>query len=438
MKSLFHLSAKAKITALCLVVFSAALSGCGQQAKEPAEAKLIVWHWMTDRKPALEELAAKYKSETGVEVEFKLFFPADIYSSKVIAAARAKNLPDIFGILGEKKTAASFIKAGHILNLSPYMSDNDSAWKNKFYPNTLKVTTFPEDNASGVKAGIYGVPLDTTIMQFVYNKSLFARAGLPDETTIDSFDNFLTVAKAITQASEASGFVCGFGEGWLLNALATEWAINIMGERDFIRTIQGEIPYTSDKWLKVFSLFKTLRDSGILPPNIGAMNNKESEDAFSKGKAAFSFNGSWAVNVYNQINPNLDYGFFSLPKASDQHPVKIWGGSGSTFRVNAHSRQKEKAVDFLKWLTAKEQQKYLITKTNNLPAIKGCEEHLSPLLASLLKNLDHLTHPDAWPINENSRVLEIMNRGLQQIIMGIKSPQEVAQEIQQVKERITR
>ena len=106
--------------------------------------------------------------------------------------------------------------------------------------------------------------------------------------------------------------------------------------------------------------------------------------------------------------------------------------------VNTSSPQKEQAVQFLKWLTAKEQQTYLITRTNNLPSVQGCEAALSPLLASLLDNFDKLTHPDTWPVNENSRVLEIMNRGLQQIIMGIKTAQEVAQEIQQVKERIGR
>ena len=168
------------------------------------------------------------------------------------------------------------------------------------------------------------------------------------------------------------------------------------------------------------------------------MNNKESEDAFSKGKAVFSFNGSWAVNVYNQINPNLEYGFFALPEITDQHPVKVWGGSGSTFRVNAYSNKKEKAVNFLKWLTSKEQQEFLIVKTNNLPAIRGCEEKLSPVLIPLLKNIDHLTHPDTWGVNEHSRVIEIMNRGLQQIIMGIKKPEKVAEEIQKVKERMSR
>jgi len=391
---------------------------------------------MTDRKQAFEELARLYKEQTGIEVEFKLFFPAGIYSTKVIAAARANNLPDIFGILGEKKTVASFVKAGHILNLSPYMTANDAAWKKRFYPATLAVTVFDTANHYGIAAGIYGVPIDTTIMQFVYNKSLFEKAGLNPESAPVTFEDFLSAAKQIKSATGTDGFICGWGEGWLLNALATEWAINIMGEQKFLATIAGEIPYTDPDWIKVFSLFAIMRESGIFPANIASMNNKEAEDAFAKEKAAFSFNGSWAVNVYKQRNPDLNYGFFGLPEVSDNYPIKLWGGSGSTFMVNARSSKKEKAIDFLNWLTSKQQQIFLIKETNNLPAIIGCDDSLPPLLLGLLSSFDYLTHPDVWPQNENSRVLEIMNRGLQQIIMGIKEPSEVAREVQEVKERI--
>ena len=99
--------------------------------------------------------------------------------------------------------------------------------------------------------------------------------------------------------------------------------------------------------------------------------NKESEDAFSKGKTVFSFNGSWSVNVYKQLSPDLNYSFFSLPKASAEFPVRVWGGAGSSFMVSEKSAQKEQAVKFLAWLTSKEQQRVLIQETNNLPGCIG-------------------------------------------------------------------
>ncbi len=403
--------------------------------QKSSEKKIVIWHWMNDRQTAFEELAGRYQKETGIEIEFKLFSPPDIYSQKVIAAARANNLPEIFGILGEKKTLASFVKAGYILDLTPYMEKDN--WKDTFYPQALGVTIFGEANAYGVKPGIYAVPLDTMLMQFVYNKSLFREAGLDSDKPPLSFEEFITFARSIKEKTAKEGFVCGWGEGWLLNCLAIQWAINLMGEENFIRTLKGELPYTTKEWIDTFSLFVRLREAKILHPNLTTMINKEAEDLFSRGKAAFSFNGSWAVNVYKELGPDLDYGFFALPKLSDL-AIKIWGGAGASFMINANSKHKEEAVKFLKWLTAREQQIFLIEKTNNLPAIKGCEEKLPKILKGLVKYLDSLTHPNLWPYNEDSRIIEIMNTGLQQIVMGLKNPQEVLAQIQKEKERLLR
>ena len=416
------------------------LTGCAPE--KPKENKLIVWHWMTDRRNAFDELAKKYKETTGLDVEFKLFFPPEIYSQKVIAAARAKTLPDIFGILGERKTLASFIKAGYILNLSPDMNkkekkEENRQWKNSFYSQTLKVVTFFENNTYSVPAGIYGVPIDTTIMQFIYNKTLFKKAGLDPGKSPKTVDEFIKMAQKVKEKVGIAGFICGWGEGWLLNALATEWAINTMGKDKFLRTIEGEVPYTDPDWIKVFSLFEKLKSSGILASNIATMTNKEAEAAFAQGKATFSFNGSWSVNVYKQLSPELNYAFFSLPKASDSHPIKVWGGAGSSFMVDAKSPDKGKAIAFLKWLSAKEQQKFLAKETNNLPAVKDIEEELPSILKDLLNTMENLTHPDIWPKNEDSRVIEIMNRGLQQIVMGLKTPREIARQIQKKKKRVS-
>lgn len=423
-----------KILALAIVasVFTSCVS------KKAPDNKITVWHWMNDRRDAFKELAKQYEQFAGIQVEFKLFSPSDIYAQKVIAAARAGRLPDMFGILGEKKTLAAFIKAKYILDLTPYMEEEKKVWQKSFYPQALAVTSFKRANEYDVKEGIYGVPIDITVMEFLYNKKLFAQAGLDPQSPPKDFDEFITYAQKIKKSSAVDGFVCGWGEGWLLNALATEWAFNLMGEKKFFQTIEGKVSYTDKDWVEVFSKFADMEKAGILASDITTMINKEAEDAFSRGKAAFSFNGSWSINVYKQLSPDLEYAFFPLPKISQRFPIKIWGGAGSSFMVNAKSSRKEKVINFLKWITAKKQQEFLALKTNNLPAIKNCESGFSDILLSLLDDLNILTHPNIWPQNEDSRVLEVMNTGLQQIIMGIRTPQEVAQKIQKIKQRILR
>jgi len=420
---------------LIVIVASVLLTGCC--CKKPAQPKIVVWYWMNDREQAFNELAQNYFSATGVTVEFKLLSFPDIYAQKVRAAARAGTLPDIFGILGEKSQMVSFIKGGYLVDLTNEMEKDGAAWKNSFYKQTLDVVAFPAANSYGVAGGIYGVPIDTTAMEFIYNKKLLKTAGL--DTPPKTLDEMISYVKKVQEKNpEVYGFSCGWGETWLINCLAVEWAINVMGEEKFLKTIEGKVPYTDHDWIEVFSLFTKLRGSGILAPNITTMVNKESEDLFAKDKAVFSFNGTWSVNVYNGLNKDLDYAYFALPKVSEKNKIKIWGGAGSSFMVNSKSADKEKAVAFLKWITEPKQQKFLADKTSNLPAVKLDDKELPPRLEAVMSGLNDLTHPNTWPVNEDSRVTEILNKDLQQIVMGLKTPQDAAKEVQEVKERIAK
>ena len=98
--------------------------GCGGRPEEKGD--VIVWHWMTDREEAFLELAKKYKEETGITVSFELYAPSDAYTQKVRASAQTNTLPDIYGLLAEKRDFAAFINAGHIADLTQYMEENDN------------------------------------------------------------------------------------------------------------------------------------------------------------------------------------------------------------------------------------------------------------------------------------------------------------------------
>jgi ABC-type glycerol-3-phosphate transport system substrate-binding protein len=406
--------------------------GCAKAPQKVTD--VVIWHWMTDRKKVFNELAKRYQEQKGIQVEFRLFAPSDVYSQKVRAATQAGTLPDIFGILGEKKDFAIFVKAGHVLNLAEKMQADNQEWKNKFFSEALIVNKFERRNEFGVPPGIYGVPIDVTNIQMLYNKNLFKQAGLDPEIPPRTFDEFIAAAGKLKEAG-IQGLVSGWAETWMLDCLASNFAFNIMGEEKVMRTYQGKIPYTDPDWISVFSLFKEMAEKDVLATGIVAMNNKDAEQNFANQRAAFAFNGSWCVNVYQGMNPNLNYAAMFVPRASDRYPMLIWGGAGSSFMVNARSKNCEKAVEFLQWLTDEEQQAYLAEATNNLPANKFCLTDIDPILSQFAAGMENVTHPNIWPVHEKSPVIEVFDLGIQSIILGTKTPEEVAQEVQEVKER---
>jgi ABC-type glycerol-3-phosphate transport system substrate-binding protein len=412
----------------------AIFAGCAPKQTTKVQTSLSIWHWMTDREPAFQELAKRYEAKTGIKVNFELYAPSDAYSQKVRAAAQGQTLPDLFGILGEKRDFASFIKAGYILNLTPYMEENSGRWRNTFFAKALAVNEFKEGNSYDVKPGIYGAPIDIMTIQMVYNKDLFKALGLNPENPPATFQEFLNIGKKIREAN-MQGLVSGWGEVWMIDCLANNYAFNIMGQDKVLATIKGEVAYTDPDWVRVFTLFKEMQDSGVLAGGVVTMINKTAEQLFANEKAVFAFNGSWCVNVYKGMNPNLNYAAMLPPKVSDKFPMAIWGGAGSSFMVNAGSKNKEEAVKFLEWLTDKEQQAYLSEATNNLPANKESVSKLPDILAEFSKVMELTTHPNVWGVSEFPVVIEAFDKGIQTIIIGEKTPERVAAEVQKIKER---
>jgi len=432
---------------LCFfVLFS--FSGCGVPGGAKGKNTLTIWHWMTDRDSVFQELAKKYEENTGIKVNFELYAPSDQYSQKIRAAAQGQTLPDIFGVLGETRDFASFIKAGYILDLTPYMDENNSAWRNKFSVKALAVDEFAEDNSYGVKRGVYGVPLDIVTIQMVYNKTLLKQLGFDPESPPKNFAQFLDIGKKISainsggsaenyggKAAKLQGLVSGWAEFWMIDCLANNFAFNIMGKDKVLSTIRGEVPYTTPEWIEVLTLFQQMQDSGVLADGVVTMINKTAEQLFANGKAVFAFNGSWCVNVYKAMNPDLDYAVMLVPRVSDKFPLAVWGGAGSSFMINAASKNKEAAVRFLQWITDTEQQAYLVEKTNNLPANQEILRKSPEALAGFAKAIDYSTHPNIWGVSEFPSVIEAWDRGIQAIILGKKTPKQVAAEVQKIKER---
>jgi len=314
------------------------------------------------------------------------------------------------------------------------MEENNSCWKNSFFEKALAVNEFTEGNSYGVKPGIYGVPIDIMTIQMLYNKDLFEKLGLNPQKPPATFAELLDIGNKIKEAN-MQGLVSGWGEVWMIDCFANNYAFNIMGRDKVLATIKGEVPYTDPDWIKVLSLFKELQDSGVLANGLVTMINKTAEQLFANEKAVFAFNGSWCVNVYKGMNPNLNYGAMLPPKVSENYPMAIWGGAGSSFMVNERSKNKEEAIKFLMWLTDASQQAYLSQSTNNLPANKNSVTKIPEILAEFAKNIEFATHPNIWGVSEFSAVIEALDKGIQSIIIGEKTPEQVAAEVQKIKER---
>ena len=411
------------------------MAGCARSEKKDIET-ITVWHWMSDREEAFQSLAKQFENQTKIKVRFELYAPSEVYSQRIKASAQTGTLPDIYGILGEKRDFASFIRSGYVVDLAEALDRKEGAvaWKDTLFEKALSVNEFLPGNEYGVAPGIYGIPLDVTTIQMVYNKRLYREAGLDPEAPPGTWDEFVAHSRVL-KSKGIPRFVSGFGEIWMIDAMASNFAMNIMGEEKVFDTYAGKVPYTDPDWLKLFSIFKQMTDEGILVQGAVTMVNKTAEQTFANERAAYAFNGSWGVNVYKGMNPKLEYGAMIPPKITNLHPMKIWGGAGGSFMVNNQSYRRANAIRFLMWLAMDEQQAFLATETQNLPANKNSLGEIPPILAQFADDMDNVVHPNTYPVHELPAVTEAFDKGIQSILIGEATPEQIAAEVQRIKEK---
>jgi raffinose/stachyose/melibiose transport system substrate-binding protein len=407
-------------------------AGCKKENSSSSDKTVVVWHWMTDRDEALQQLAAKYKEQTGNVVQFQLYAPSDVYQQKVRVGAQTDSLPDVFGILGDARDVATFVESGHVEDLTVALSSGPGSWKESLYTEALETSYFKPNNPFNVPSGYYGIPIDVTTIPMIYNKKLFAKAGLNPDVPPATWDEFLEAGKKL-KAAGVTGFTSGWGEAWIIYSLATDLAFNKMGEEKVMKTFKGEVLYTDADWIEVFRAFDDMRKAGFADPSLVTLGNKSAEQAFSSERSGMTFNGSWAVNVYAGMNPALEYAPFRVPALSKKFPQPVWGGAGSTFMVNGKSPRKEAAVEFLRWLSQREQATFLASATKNLPAVKDVKVDAAPQLGQFAALMKDSIHPNRFSVSEEPRVQEVFNKGIQSILIGEKTPEQVAAEVAKAK-----
>ena len=95
------------------------------------------------------------------------------------------------------------------------------------------------------------------------------------------------------------------------------------------------------------------------------------------------------------------------------------------------SRHQKEAVDFLKWLTAREQMLKYGNKGYDLPANRACTNELQPALKQFSSALNDLI-PDI-NLSEKFEVQEALWKGVQLILIGQMNPKQVLQKVMEAK-----
>lgn len=430
------------VVSLMLVMVLSLMVGCGnnnntkgespkptntpKQTEAPPEVKkedvkIVFWHYLNDRKDLLEKMAADYQAKTGVQVDVQLF-GGDGFKEKITAAAQTKTLPDIFTFAGGEGDLAKIIEINGVMEIGKEKAD----LLTKFPQNLVDKYSYKADNIYKVtELGTYALPMDTNNMQFLYNKDLFAQAGIAAAPA--TWKEFLDAIDKLN-AKGIAPLATGLGS-WVGTSMTEPYMFNYLGKDKLLSTKQGKEPMVGSEWESVLGLYAELAEHKAFAQGIATMDLPKAEELFVNGKVAMIFDGSWAIGVFNGMNKEfVNYGVFSPPRDERaSHDVKIPGGVGVPLVVGNGTEHKQETLDFLEFLLSKEQQELYAAESFNLPAnSEATGGNLSEALTQFAKGAAMIYET---PGSFTPEVEVIMQKGIQLIILGEATPAEIVKQM---------
>lgn len=302
---------------------------------------LLMWA-EPETEPYYKEIVDKYMAvHPNVKVQV-VSQPWDDYWTKLPLALESGNGPDLY--------RAHY---GAISNLAKYSFDLPE----DIFPRSELYADFPTAQDLVMSDGsLYSVPLGSTFSSGIYyNKTMWAEAGLTEADIPKTWDEFIEVGVKLTKSDDA-GNVTQYGfsidhsfENFII-------AMNYGSGQALLQADQFTWNLDAEDTYKNIDLLKSFKDEhGFMMYGDG-----DCEDQFGHGQAAMMSNWNWVGGYFNDVYPDVDWGYFLMP-TEDGNTAPAYGLKDYEWSLGVSSADEAKravAFDLYKYFLC-EQATYI-------------------------------------------------------------------------------
>ena len=278
------------------------LSGCaGGSGDAGSEQLTFMFRGSDAEKAAYTAAIEQFEKDNDVDVKI-IMTTADEYSTKLKAAITGKQVPDVFYV--DPGSVQAYVKTGIIRDITEDVeSDEDLDLANVWQ---YGVDSYRFDGKLMGQGAIYAMPKDVGPFSFGYNRTMFEKAGipLPDKDTPYTWDQFVDVAKQLTQDTNGDGTLDQWGTG-----LNVQWNLQPFvwsNGGDWLNEDRTEVTVDSPEFAEALQWFADLSNVEGVTPSTADAQTLDTYQRWMQGQIGFFPVGPWDVPVYEKLDFDWD------------------------------------------------------------------------------------------------------------------------------------
>ncbi|MBD0837214.1 MULTISPECIES: extracellular solute-binding protein [unclassified Streptomyces] len=301
----------------------------------------------TNEAPTYKALVKEFEAANkNIKVKY-VNVPFDQAQNKFDTAAGSKGAPDI--LRSEVGWTPAFAKKGFFLPLDGTEALKDES---KFKPNLLEQAKY--------EGKTYGVPFTTDTLALVYNKELFAKAGVKAPET---WDDLKKAAATIKDKTGVDGYWGSTQAYYAQSFLHGEGTDTVDADAKKITVNSPEAKKAYGTWLELFD------GKGLHKADTTADAYAHIQEAFVSGKVAAIIQGPWEItNFYkgSAFKDKNNLGIAKVPGGSAGQGAPT-GGHNLSVYAGSDAAHQEAALKFVNFMTSAHAQETIALKNNTLP-----------------------------------------------------------------------
>lgn len=328
----------------------------GNKTNTPAggDVKTVtIFQFKTEIVEGLNELAVEFEKEyPNIKLDIQTVGGGADYGASLKTKFASGDAPDIFSNGGYSEMEMWLDKLEDL---------SDQPWVKDLIP--LAAEPMTKDGKT------YGMPMNLEGFGYIYNKDLFAKAGITELPK--TYSELEAAAKKLKDAG-ITPFANAYQEWWLIGNQGISVAFAQQKDVDgFIKGLNEgtESIVGNEKFANWARLMQLTVDYGNKNPLTTDYNTQVT--MFANGEAAMMQEGNWAQVMIDGINPDLNIGVLPMPLSDDPaESDKLTIGIPANLVINKDSAVKEEAKTFLNWLVTSDIGKeYIVKKFKFIPAL---------------------------------------------------------------------